>query len=196
MLYQKKLEHLYLEKKYSAKQIAEIFHCPENRVHYWLKKFSIHKRSISEDIYQKRNPHGDPFQFKKPNNINSAILYGLGIGLYWGEGNKKNKNSVRLGNTDPRVILKFIEFLEKICNIDRKKMRFGLQIFSDMKPDEALNFWQRHLKVKKDQFHKVIVTPTRGVGTYKDKTKHGVLTVYFHNKKLRDLLCSFIEKMP
>jgi hypothetical protein len=190
-----KLEHLYLQKKYSAKKIASLLKCSENQVNYWLGKYNFPKRSISDAIYYKKNPKGDPFKFVKPININQAILYGLGVGLYWGEGNKKNKNSVRLGNTDPKVILKFIEFLDKICNINRTKLRFGLQLFSDMKASDALNYWQKHLKARKDQFLKVIVTPSRGVGTYRSKTQYGVLTVYFHNKKLRDLLCGFIENL-
>src|SRR5271157_4776813 len=65
----------------------------------------------------------------------------LGIGLYWGEGNKKNIGSIRLGNTNPRLICSFVEFLIKIFGINVPKLRFGLQIFSDIQQAEALNFW-------------------------------------------------------
>jgi hypothetical protein len=62
-----------------------------------------------------------------------------------------------------------------------------------MKPNEALAFWQQCLKVSPRQFHKVIVTPARSLGTYRYKTKHGVLTVYFNNRKLRDIICQAVE---
>jgi len=128
------LEKLYLKNKKSSKEISNIFKCSENKVNYWLNKYNIPKRSISEAVYLRLNPKGDPFKLKKLKTKEEALLFGLGIGLYWGEGTKRNEYAVRLGNTDPALIKKFIEFLENIYSIDRKKLRFGLQIFSDMSP--------------------------------------------------------------
>ncbi len=186
------LEQLYVTQKYSVHDIAMKYRCSDQRINYWLFKHKIPKRSISEAIYIKRNPLGDPFKFQKPINKEEIFLFGLGLGLYWGEGTKKS-NAVRLGNTDPRLIKKFVEFLVTIYCVPVSKFRFGLQIFSDMSKKEALQFWSNTLGVPKDRFLKVIRTPARGVGTYREKTKHGVLTIYVSNKKLRDLLCKEIE---
>jgi len=191
----KKLVDYYIVKKLSVAAIARKLGCSENKINYWFKKYAIPKRSISDAVYLKANPSGDPFTIKKPRTINEAILYGLGIGLYWGEGTKSNKHSVRLGNTDPMLVGKFIEFLEDIYSIKRSRLKFGLQIFSDMPPEEALKFWVSRLRVSRKQFQKIIVTPARSIGTYRHKTKHGVLTVYFNNKKLRDILCGVIDKI-
>jgi len=195
ILTKNKLEILYLDKKLSSNEIANELNISERRINYWIKKYNIPKRSISEAIYLKYNPNGDPFEFNKPKNLNDAFLFGLGVGLYWGEGTKSNKHSVRLGNTDPDLIKKFIEFMEKIYNADRKKFQFGLQVFSDMNPQSALNFWAKELNVNHKKFYKVIVTPARSLGTYKNKTKHGVLTINFNNKKLRDAICKDVEKL-
>ncbi len=62
-----------------------------------------------------------------------------------------------------------------------------------MSIEEAMDFWIKKIRISKAQFYKVIVTPSRKVGTYRKKTEYGVLTVYYHNKKLRDLL---ISKLP
>jgi hypothetical protein len=194
-LRKEKLIELYVDKKYSSAKISRIFKCSESKVNYWLKKYNIPKRSISEAIYIKANPNGDPFVVNKPRTIDQAVLYGIGIGLYWGEGNKKSKHAIRLGNTDPKLIKKFIDFLEDMYEIDSQKLKFGLQIFSDMSPIKAQRFWQKELGVSKNKFQKVIVTPARGVGNYRNKTKHGVLTVHFNNKKLRDIICGAIENM-
>src|SRR3989344_8322513 len=120
---------LYIEKKHSVSEIARIFKCSENKINYWIKKFKIQKRSLADAMYAKHNPQGDPFLVKAPETLEEAKLLGLGLGLYWGEGNKRNKNSIRLGNTDPRLVAKFIEFLVKIFEIHQHKIRFGLQIF-------------------------------------------------------------------
>lgn len=190
-----RLEQLYLKKKLSAAQIANMDRCSESKVHYWLNKHRIPKRSISAAIYVKHNPGGDPFKINSPKNLSEAILYGLGLGLYWGEGTKSNKSSIRLGNTNPKIIVKFIEFLVMAYGIKRNKLKFGLQIFSDMGPKQAMKYWLNALDVSPSQFQRIVVTPARSIGTYKNKTKYGVLTVYYHNKKLRDILCSALERL-
>jgi hypothetical protein len=189
------LERLYLQKNKSCQEIAESLHCSAHKVDYWIQRHNIKKRSISEAIYRKRNPHGDPFSFQSPKNPKEWFLFGLGLGLYWGEGTKKNKTAVRLGNTDPALIKKFLEFLYRTYALKKNKIRFGLQIFSDMPPREALGFWTSYLSVSQKQFGKIIVTPARSIGTYREKTKHGVLTIYASNRKLRDMLCGEIERL-
>ena len=188
------LEKLYVGRRLSMQEISNRLNCSVNQVAYWMKKYNIHRRSISEGVYAKCNPGGDPFSVRKIQSIADGILYGLGIGLYWGEGNKANQHSVRLGNTDPQLIKIFINFLERIYGIKKSKLQFGLQVFSDIPPEQALTFWQNLLHAEPQQFFKVTVTTPRGLGTYQKKIKHGVLTVYFNNKKLRDIICGEIEK--
>ncbi|MFH1088471.1 MAG: helix-turn-helix domain-containing protein [Patescibacteria group bacterium] len=188
------LSGLYIKKGYSVAEIASHFNCSENKINYWIRKYGIPKRSISEAMYLKCNPGGDPFQFSYPDTIEEAKLLGMGVGLYWGEGNKVDRNSVRLGNTDPALINKYIEFLIKICQVSPNKLRFGLQIFSDTNPELALDYWVKIINFPRKQFMpKVVVTPTRGLGNYRKKSEYGVLTVYCHNKKLKSLLMSMLN---
>ncbi|MDP3948767.1 MAG: hypothetical protein Q8Q17_02355 [bacterium] len=189
------LKKLYVDKKKSSRQIAEIFGCSGHKVNYWLAKHNIVKRSLSEAIYVSCNPDGNPFNVKEVKTLSDAKLLGLGLGLYWGEGNKKNKNAIRLGNTDPKLIKNFIRFLIVILGIDKSRLKFGLQIFSDMPKNKSLGFWideLREFDISPKQFFKIIVTPHRGVGNYKEKSKTGVLTVYFGNVKLKKLLDSML----
>lgn len=159
-----------------------------------MDKYDIKRRSISEAVYTRSNPDGDPFSIKSPSTMYEHWLTGLGVGLYWGEGTKANKTSVRLGNTDPDLIVMFIKFLKDICGVKFKDLRFGLQLFSDVEPDEALDFWIKKLKANKDQFYKVTVTRSGKIGTYRKKNKFGVLTIYYNNRKLRDTLLAMLPK--
>ena len=122
-------------------------------------------------------------------------MYGLGLGLFWGEGNKVNKNSVRLGNTDVDLIIKFLQFLKVIYRIDTKKLRFGLQLFNDIPKNKALEYWTTRLNVSMNQFQKVVVTESVQKGTYRKKSEYGVLTVYFSNTKLRDIIMNAITEL-
>lgn len=188
MIEKSKLEELYVVNGNSMKEIASKLDCSVNKIVYWMSKYDIKRRTISESIYLQANPSGDPFKIKQIASYSDAYLLGLGIGIFWGEGNKRNKHSVRLGNTDPDLIIVFIRFLTEICGIDSSKLRFGLQIFSDMNPQDALTFWSNRIGFEEDRFQRVVVTPARSIGTYREKTKHGVLTIYFHNYKLRDII--------
>ena len=189
------LNELYTKKKRSVSEIAKVFKCSENRINYWIRKFKIQKRSLADAMYAKYNPHGDPFLVKEPLTLEDAKLLGLGLGLYWGEGNKKNRNSIRLGNTDPRMIRMFLKFMVDIFGIKKEKLRFGLQVFDDMQPRKTLKFWINELKdfqIRKDQFFKITVTPSRSIGNYREKSKFGVITVHFANTKLKNIIDSML----
>lgn len=183
---------LYVDKKMSAKDIAKHLEFSENKIIYWMNKHNIQRRSISEAVYTKHHPKGDPFVVIEPKTTEERLLHGLGIGLYWGEGTKASKDSVRLGNSDPDLILKFMQFLITLYGVKKSDLRFGLQLFSDIDIDEALSYWQKTLKVNNNQFYKPYVTITGSVGTYRKKSKYGVLTLYYNNKKLRDILYNSI----
>jgi len=185
----------YLKKKWSTAQIARYIRCSENKINYWLTKYEIKKRTISDAIYELRNPLGDPFLIKKPENLQQGILFGLGLGIYWGEGLKRGKGAVRLTNTDPQMIRKFISFLQKFCGIDRNRLKFSLQIFSDISKEKALNYWIKKLGVNREQFYKTIISKVRGRGTYKYKSEYGVIIVYFNNIKLKKIILEMIEKV-
>lgn len=172
--------------------IANILGCSLHKVEYWMQKYTLRIRSIGDAIYLKNNPDGDPFKFTPPKNLKEAELFGFGLGLYWGEGTKADKGAVRLGNTDPELIVKFIEFLVHIFKIKRADLKFGLQLFTDMPIGEAMDFWLKKLKMNRSQFYKTVITKSRGAGTYRKKSKYGVLTVYYHNRKLRDLLVGML----
>lgn len=110
------------------------------------------------------------------------------MGLYWGEGTKANEYSIRLGNSDPELIKAFMRFLIELYGVDKDKLKFGLQVFSDLNPERSLAYWTTKLKVEPEQFYKIHITPSRSIGTYRKKSKHGVVTIYYHNKKLRDII--------
>ncbi len=189
------LVNLYLIKKYSSARIAKELKQSQRKVDYWLNKHEIKKRSISDAIYELRNPNGDPFKFTPPKTQEDTLLYGLGLGLYWGEGAKRGKGGVRLPNTDPHLIKIFVKFLEKFFAIEKKKLRFGLQIFDDISPSIALEYWTKELGVSKDQFYKIIISKVRGSGTYSYKSENGVLMVYFNNTRLKALVCRLIDNI-
>lgn len=189
------LNNLYIRDGKSMQEIAVLLNCSLNTVVYWMDKYRIKTRSRSEAVYLKKNPHGDPFHFSKPRGSKDIILFGLGLGLYWGEGTKADKNTVRLGNSDPALVRIFMNFLSTVYGVSKEDLSFAIQIFNDVRPEDALTFWSQELGVMKNQFRKTIITPSRGKGTYRKKSKYGVLTVYFCNMKLRNAIMHELQKL-
>ncbi len=174
--------------------IAKKHKVSPHKVAYWMEKYAIKRRSWSEATYAKKHPDGDPFEFIPPAAPETFKLLGMGLGLYWGEGTKANKTSVRLGNTDPQLIQTFIKFLVEIFTVKKDDLKFQLQIFTDINPSVAKEYWIDKLQIKKEQFYKTMITKSGSLGTYRKKSQYGVLTVYYLNKKLRDLLVELLSK--
>jgi hypothetical protein len=188
------LEDFYLRQKKSVSDIAGQINCSEHKVNYWMQKHGIKKRSQSDAMFVKNHPNDDGFLIKKKLTNRETFLKGLGIGLYWGEGHKKSLNSVRLGNTDPKLTRVFMEFLTQICGVPRENITFSLTIFSDINPTEAKQFWVQNLEIIPEQIRgKITVIQSGKIGNYRQKSKYGVIIVQYHNKKLRDTLLAMLE---
>lgn len=186
------LKEWYEHQNLSVAQIAERLKCSEGAINYHFKKYGIQKRNISEAGYLRRNPNGDPFHFVKPKTAQEWNLFGLGIGLYWGEGTKSSKNSLRLANSDPKMIKTFIEFLIRFWNIDSRKLSFQLQIFSDTDAHQALIYWNEQLAMSLKQWTKTHIHKAKE-GTYKKKKIMGVATLSFHNTKLKNSMMKQLQ---
>jgi hypothetical protein len=194
MISKAELEELYIRKNLSVQDISVRLGCSVHKITYWMDKHGIKRRSISDAVYLKHNPHGDPFKVKPIKTKMAAELLGLGLGLYWGEGTKSNKYSIRLGGSDPALLKTFMRFLTELFGVSKVDMKFGLQIFTDTDPDEALEYWTNELDVSPSQFGKIIVTISGSLGTYRKKSTYGVVTVYYHNKKLRDIIVNMLPR--
>ena len=191
MLQQEELINLYKSGR-SMMEISKILGCSNSEVRYWMKKFQIKRRGHSEASYFKQNPQGDPFNIKSDLIPNEKMLYGLGIGIYWGEGTKVG-GSLKVTNTDPGILKIFIKFLTQICNANKNKISYSIISFNDIDPEIARLYWSSQLKISPEKFGKITQIPKQGKGTYKRKSKFGVCNVHFSNIKLKKWIMEQIE---
>lgn len=182
------------QKGRSAKEIADELGFKEKKVRYWMKKGGIIARSWSEATYCKRNPKGDPFEIiKQLQNPRDLQLFFVALGLYLGEGTKKGKYNVALGNIDPNILRTFLNFLRKICNVDESKIFAELNIFDDVSTEDAVKYWAKEVGISKSQIRYVISRKSKG-GTYKNKSKYGTLTIKVCNYKLKKIILEWCDK--
>lgn len=176
-------------------EIAQIYNCSVHKIQYWMSRYGIKRRSWSEATYVKRNPNGDPFRIKDKLTPQEQYLLGLGIGIYWGEGEKVTPHQIRVSNTDPRVLRTFVTFLLNICNLRKEKITYSIVCFNDTRPETARSHWARELKISPYKFGKITQIPTQGKGTYRKKSRFGVCCAQASNIKLKKWLMNQIASV-
>ena len=179
-----KLQKLYGCGK-SMMEISIILGCSAHKVVYWMSQHGIKRRTRSKATYLKQNPRGDPFKIKDNLSPNEKLLYGLGVGIYWGEGNKSSRHTLAVANTDANLLKVFIRFLLEVCQLKTNKLRYSIVCFNDANPKQSKMYWSKALKISPEKFGKIVQIPPQGKGTYKRKSKFGVCTVAASNIKLK-----------
>lgn len=160
-------------------EIAEKNQISVHKVVYWMNKYAIPRRTRSEANYLKYNPLGDPFKI----SVIDRELLALAIGLFLGEGTKKQNYSVRFTNSNIQIVQIFLTFLRNICNLKTDKIKAWLNIFDDCLYPESLEYWSTHTGIIKRNFYKPVIRPQK-IGTYKNKSKYGTITIIVSNTKL------------
>ncbi len=192
MLIKEELEKLY-KSGLSMQEISAKTGSSYHQVTYWMDKYGIPRRSLSEAIYTKQNPDGNPFEIKELQDRKDFELFNLGVGLFLGEGTKRDKFSIRFTNSDPKIMKLFLRFLREICKVKETKIKAWLNVFDDIKTAEATDFWVKITGIPISRFDKTIIRKNK-VGNYKNKSLHGTLTIYVSNKKLKNLMDGWCER--
>lgn len=186
------LEKEYLEKKKSMQEIAKEMGVSPHKIVYWMEKYKILRRTWSEATYVKRNQKGDPFQIKKVETEEEKTLFALAIGLYLGEGSKRNNSKMALGNSDPLIIRIFLKFLKEICGVRENKIKLELNIYDDVSIQDALEYWEMVTELSASHFYKPFIRKARK-GNYKRWSRYGTLTIVVSNTKLHRIVLGWCE---
>jgi len=193
------IEKSLLANKYksglSMGQIAKELRYSPHTVVYWMRKHQIKRRSRSDAAYIQANPNGNPFHIRYPKTIHEYFLYGLGLGIYWGEGTKATNYAVRVTNSDPNIIITFRKFLHTICQVDTTRIRYSIVTFNNSSVSAAKLYWSKQLEISPDKFGKIVQIPTQGKGTYKRKSLFGICTITISNTKLKIWMMDELKKL-
>ena len=114
-----------------------------------------------------------------------------GLMLYWCEGSK-DKYSVYVNNTDPRILQLFIEWLEKYYGVKRKDFKIFMNIWESKRLQESVikKEWAKLLGVNVNQFRKTWFKPTGDIG---DKYHLGTCRVRINNKIIAEKIKKNID---
>ena len=171
-------------------EIRGILNIPKSTQSYWFKKLNLSDRAqkiilgkqskglAALQMFNAKRTHSICEENKiikgeyknKVGFLNKRELALIGASLYWGEG-YKNFNQKRGGypyvcfaNSDSKMIFVFMQFLEKVLNIKREKMRAEILIQPNLSSADALDYWHDVTKIPKEKLYvyKALSRASRG----------------------------------
>ena len=151
-----------------------------------LKKMNTSRKNILDKMYLEVE-QGAKIEFQLYKN---DPLFTAGLMVYAGEGDKKNKNQVRLSNSEYYLHLVFIRFIEKFLNYPRGKIKFWLLLYPDHNVEECLNIWSQKLKIGRKNFHKSQIIQGKSKSR---KLQYGVGNSIISNTVLKKKILKWLD---
>ncbi len=133
-------------------------------------------RSLS--VYHFRNPTGDPFNYQPRSN---PRLETIGLILWATEG---DKTQVSLANGNPSIILKYLDFLRTICNLNEEKIKAVIHCHDTLSYNQCRRYWSDLTNIPFRRFNKPFIKPDKG-GT--QRYPYGILRIVVSNVRLVQL---------
>lgn len=150
---------------------------PKHRERLYTKQIQILARGAqSQRERRKREIDGIIHEAKKeiamPISDQSLKLFGAAI--YWGEGSKGRRFQVT--NSDPRLILFMVGWVENILGIKRTRLKARLNIYPQQNDNEIKKFWSNLTGIPLKNFGKSYVKPP-GKGYKKNNLYYGTMRI-------------------
>ena len=117
----------------------------------------------------------------------------LGAMLYWAEGDKTKNYFIALTNTDPSVLVYFVKWFRTYFEVEEKRLKCRLYIWSSLDEKKAKEFWSEKLKIPLDQFTKSYISKSIPK-IRKRRHEFGVCRVSYGSKKIFSEIMQEIKK--
>ncbi|MBI2676653.1 MAG: hypothetical protein HYX21_01690 [Candidatus Yanofskybacteria bacterium] len=129
----------------------------------------------SASIYKYKNPSGDPFDYKPEISRELEIV---GLLLWVTEG---DRTQLSLANGNPTIILRYLDFLRKICGLKEEKIKAVVHCHDTLPYKKCLGYWSEITNIPKTRFTKPYIKPDKGGHR---KYPYGILRIAAMNIKL------------
>jgi hypothetical protein len=195
-----KARELRVERRLSIVEIAERLGLPKTTVFYWVRDIPLERprranpdtgsramqrrfRLLREEAYREARESFPALSATDPTFRDFVCMY-------IGEGSKRNRNRVAIGNSDPRVVMLATRWLRAIS---RNKLRFSVQYHADQDLRELSEFWASTLGVEPQDIRLQRKSNSGRLGGRTWRCEHGVLTVTTCDTLLRARLQAWMD---
>ncbi len=123
--------------------------------------------------------------------ITERELLVLGAALYWGEGTKYERKNGSIAlvftNSDPEMILVFMEFLRRILKIPEERIRAGIHMYSQAETDiqKTRQYWSEITNLPAARFYiSQLVSGASSLKRDKKRLPYGTLAIRVNDRKI------------
>lgn len=117
-------------------------------------------------------------------------LFIAGLSLYWGEGDKSTRGTVRIATVDPGMLRVYLRFLTQMCGVEERRIKAWNLIYPDLEESAVKLHWAQELQIPYERFTKSTTVkgrhPTR-------KTAYGVCTLYTSSTYLKTKILTWLR---
>jgi len=188
----KLIRSLYYDKQMSIAQIARHLGVSIDATFYFFRHHNLKRRGKKEQQAAAFSRKPLSFKLKNKLTVSDKELKSLGVTLYWGEGYKAGE-TVDFANSDPAMIRVFLNFLRKICGIDKSRLRVYMYCYSNQHPDDLIVYWSGITAIPIQQFTKPYIRHDYQLGK-EDKMRYGLIHIRYGDKKLWQILIKWIDE--
>lgn len=178
-----KIKELYYGEGLSVLDVAKSMNVSNDSLVYFMRKYGLKRRSLKEASVTSFKNKPASFKIRTHKSSDSEKLKVAGAMLYWAEGYKSIKSrGVDFANSDPEMVLMFVNFLRSMYELDEKRFRVLLYCYSNQNILNIIKFWSKLTGISKRQFTKPYVR-----NDYKENgrvMKYGMIHVRYGDKKL------------
>lgn len=101
----------------------------------------------------------------------------LFVGLYWGEGSKRNRWEASIVNGDPSMIRACLAFMRQQMAIPDTDIHAQVQVHTVEQVDVALDFWKEVCRLPPEQFSIIVTTSKRSKGIKPHRLPYGTVSL-------------------
>lgn len=133
-------------------------------------------------------------ELKKILPISNKELYIAGLFLYWGEGGKTSPWRITLSNSDPKMIIFFINWARKCLNVRTSDFRLLVHLYSNMDVKKELIYWSKITQIPENQFFKPYIKESNSTTiTHHSNNNHGTCNATINNANIARRVLSALE---
>jgi transposase-like protein len=195
-----KARELRIERRLSIVEIAERLGLPKTTVFYWVRDIPL-QRPRREDPSAGAGAMQRKFRLRRERAYREgrdsfAALSEADrtfrdfVCMYIGEGYKRNRNRVAIGNSDPRVLVLATRWLRALSS---RELRFSVQVHEDQDLDRLSEFWASTLGIDAREIRVQRKSNSGRLGGRHWRSRYGVLTVTTCDTLLRARLQAWMD---
>lgn len=195
-----KARELRVERRLSIVEIAERLGLPKTTIFYWVRDIPLQRprrespsagagamqrkcRLLREAAYREGRESFDVLSAADPTFRDFVCMY-------IGEGYKRNRNRVAIGNSDPRVLVLATRWLRVLSG---KDLRFSIQFHEDQDLRRLSEFWASTLGIEPREIRMQRKSNSGQLGGRHWRSRYGVLTVTTCDTLLRARLQAWMD---